>query len=48
MCVSVWLRCGVVLCGGVPLSFSLDRRGDGGRMATLQRRRRGSMAILQL
>jgi hypothetical protein len=41
MYVSVW-------CGGAPLSFSLDRRGDGGRMARQQRRLRGTWAILQL
>jgi hypothetical protein len=41
MYVSVW-------CGGAPLSFSLDRRGDGGSGTTQQRRWRGSVAGLKL
>ena len=46
VCVCMCL-CGVV--GLLSLSFSLDRRGDGGSMATQQRRRRGvSLARLQL
>jgi hypothetical protein len=50
MFVSVWLRCGVVWCGVAPLSlsFSLDRRGDGGSVATQQSGGRGTRAILQL
>jgi hypothetical protein len=41
MYVSVW-------CGGAPLSFSLDRREDGGSVATQQSRWRGAWVILQL
>ena len=41
MYLSVW-------CGGAPLSFSLDRRGDGGSTAIQQSIGRDSVAILQL
>ena len=48
LCVCMCLcGCGVVWCCSF-LSFSLDRPGNGGSMATQQRRWRGAMAILQL
>ena len=46
VCMYVSVRFGVV--GLLSLSFSLDRRGDGGRLATQQSGGRDSLTRLQL
>ncbi len=48
LCVCCMYVCVCVVWWGSSLSFSLDRRGDGGSMAGQQRRWRGAVASLQL
>jgi hypothetical protein len=48
LCVCCVYVCVCVVWWGSSLSFSLDRRGDGGSMARQQRSGRGAMARLQL